>query len=73
MTPQEIVDRAQIISAQGIKTVVLQSGEDPFYTKETLGDIISAIQSLGLTITLSLGERSLTNTGIGKRWELIVI
>jgi len=31
--PQEIVDRAQIISAQGIKTVVLQSGEDPFYTK----------------------------------------
>jgi len=38
--------------------VVLQSGEDPFYTKETLGDIISAIKSLGLTITLSLGERS---------------
>jgi len=38
--------------------VVLQSGEDPFYTKETLGDIISAIRSLGLTITLSLGERS---------------
>ena len=58
MTPQEIVDRAQIISAQGIKTVVLQSGEDPFYTKEVLGDIISAIKSLGLTITLSLGERS---------------
>jgi len=73
MTPQEIVDRAQIISAQGIKTVVLQSGEDPFYTKETLGDIISAIQSLGLTITLSLGKDLSTNTAIGKRWELIVI
>jgi len=58
MTPQEIVDRAQIISAQGIKTVVLQSGEDPFYTKEVLGHIISAVKSLGLTITLSLGERS---------------
>jgi len=46
MTPTEIVDRAQIISAQGIKTVVLQSGEDPFYTKETLGDIINAINPL---------------------------
>jgi len=38
--------------------VVLQSGEDPFYTKDMLGHVISAIKSLGLTITLSLGERS---------------
>jgi len=58
MTSDEIVERARIINEQDIKTVVLQSGEDPFYTKDMLGHVISAIKSLGLTITLSLGERS---------------
>ncbi|WP_018962478.1 [FeFe] hydrogenase H-cluster radical SAM maturase HydE [Coprothermobacter platensis] len=57
MTPDEIVSRAEIILNEGIKTVVLQSGEDPFYTTDMIGEIVSRIKNLGMTITLSIGER----------------
>ncbi len=41
-------------------TVVLQSGEDSYYTKEKMGDIISAIRSeTSLAITVSSGERDI--------------
>jgi biotin synthase len=42
----------------GIKTLVLQSGEDPWYTRDRLSDLIRQIkEETGLTLTLSVGER----------------
>jgi len=40
-------------------TVVLQSGEDPWYSGQALADLIVRIKmELGLAVTLSLGERT---------------
>lgn len=53
----EIIAAAETGARLGYKTVVLQSGEDPAYTGEALAEIIREIKSLGLVVTLSLGER----------------
>lgn len=42
----------------GYRTVVLQSGEDKFYTKDILCDVIKRIKNLDVALTLSIGERS---------------
>lgn len=58
MTADEIVNRCIEIEKEGACTVVLQAGEDMFFSKEMLGDILKRIkQSTNLQITLSLGER----------------
>ncbi len=58
MTPDEIIDVALKTDKAGYKTLVLQSGEDLYYTKEMLGDIIKEIKKkTSLKITLSVGER----------------
>ena len=58
MTGIEILETAKKISAAGIKTIVLQSGEDHFYTKEAITNLIISIkENSDVAITLSLGER----------------
>jgi biotin synthase len=58
MTPDELVDCA-VSAAQVYETVILQSGEDRWYTAEMLGEIVSRIkQKKHCTVTLSIGERS---------------
>ena len=58
MTPEEIVAQAAQARAWGCNTVVLQSGEDPWFTAETLCDIVRAIRQAGMpAITLSVGVR----------------
>jgi biotin synthase len=58
MTPGEVEESAKAIQAMGIKTLVLQSGEDPWYTRDRLSDLIGRIkEETGLTLTLSVGER----------------
>lgn len=57
LTPQQIVALAQKAVQYGYKTVVLQGGEDPFFTVEVWTPILQQIKALGLVITLSLGER----------------
>ena len=42
-----------------LKTVVLQSGEDMFFTTEKLCSIIRRIKTLDVALTLSIGEKSL--------------
>ncbi len=42
-----------------LRTVVLQSGEDLHFTTEKLCSIIRRIKSLGVALTLSIGEKSL--------------
>lgn len=58
MNKEEILVAADLIINSDIKTIVLQSGEDPFYTKEYIAEIITEIKSkYDVAITLSLGER----------------
>ena len=53
-----IVKMAEHARNMGLKTVVLQSGEDLYFTTERLTRIISRIHSLGLALTLSIGEKA---------------
>lgn len=59
MTSDEIFDAASAIKAQGVKTVVLQSGDDFTYTCKMLCYLIKKIkENLDLSITISIGERT---------------
>jgi biotin synthase len=58
LTPEEIVATAQAAERLGYKTVVLQSGEDMWFTAARLAAIIHEIKAAtNLAITLSAGER----------------
>lgn len=57
MMPEEMVETAQHAARAGYQTLVMQSGEDPYYTKELLGQIVTEIKKTGMAITLSCGER----------------
>lgn len=58
MTKSEIISRALFIANNGIKTIVLQSGEDLHYTRGLLSEIITQIKKkCNCAITLCIGER----------------
>jgi biotin synthase len=60
MKDDEIIETAKRVRDAGVGTVVLQSGEDPFFTAEKLSDLIGWIrEDTGLIVTLSVGERPL--------------
>ncbi len=61
MQPEEIIECAFKIIEKGIKTIVLQSGDDFYYTREMIGKIIGKIKKKypQVAITLSIGERPL--------------
>ncbi len=62
MTADEIIAAAQQIKNLRIPTVVLQSGEDSFFSTEIICNLIERVRAeTGLIITLSLGERSLAD------------
>lgn len=54
----EIINIAKSGINQGFKTIVLQSGEDDFYTIDLLCNIISELKSSGVAVTLSIGEKT---------------
>ncbi len=54
----EIIKIAQHAVDMGYKTIVLQSGEDAYYTTEMMVEIIKGIKNLDTALTLSIGERS---------------
>ncbi len=59
MPPDEIVENAVQIASFGIKTIVLQSGEDPYYTTDIICNILRDIKKNADTaITLSIGEKT---------------
>ncbi len=59
LSPEEIIALSRRIIGQGIRTVVLQSGDDFFYTRTMLCAVIRRIKSLHpeVAVTLSVGER----------------
>ena len=70
--PDDIVLYAKKAVEMGYRTVVLQSGEDKFYTKDILCDVIKRIKNLDVALTLSIGERpreeyeKLKNAGVDR-------
>lgn len=59
MTEDEIVEASMAVKASGCPTVVLQSGDDAYYTRERMCSIIRRIvDETGLVVTLSVGQRS---------------
>lgn len=59
MSLGEILASARRATELGCRTVVLQSGEDRYYSAEMLGEIVFKIkEELDVAVTLSVGERS---------------
>lgn len=57
LTKEEILQTALNAESLGYRSVVMQSGEDPYFTAEKLADIISTIKAhTDLAITMSAGE-----------------
>lgn len=55
----EIIETGNQAAKLGLKTIVLQSGEDPFYTGEMLAQIIARLKAeTGVAVTVSVGDRS---------------
>lgn len=59
LTKEQIIDFASKAHDYGYKTVVLQSGEDPYFTLERMKEIITEVKKFDLAITLSIGEKTL--------------
>lgn len=58
MTPDEIIDTTHKIVSNGIGTIILQSGEDPYFDTDLMAYIVYSIkQKNDIAITLSMGER----------------
>lgn len=58
LSPDEIIDLAKKAVSYGYKTIVMQSGEDDFYTVDKMKYIISNIKELDVAITVSVGEKT---------------
>lgn len=59
MPPWEIIESAGRAAALGCRTIVLQSGEEAYYSAEILAAIVRAIKKDNdVAITLSVGDRS---------------
>ena len=54
----EIIETVKNAVNIGYKTIVLQSGEDAFYSTEKMVEIIKGIKEFDVALTLSIGERS---------------
>ncbi|MBW6410475.1 [FeFe] hydrogenase H-cluster radical SAM maturase HydE [Clostridium weizhouense] len=58
LTKEEILEFAKKAVSYGYKTLVLQGGEDDFFTKERMVEIVKEIKELDVALTLSLGEKT---------------
>ena len=59
MEVPEILAQAGYAKTLGFHTVVLQSGEDPYYTAKDLATLVRGVkEDLGLAVTVCVGERT---------------
>lgn len=58
MEPEELIETARRAADLGFKTIVMQSGEDMYYTQQKMCHIIEEIKKFDVAVTLSIGERS---------------
>jgi len=63
LSPEEILNCCRTGDELGIKTFVIQGGEDPWFNKKRVTEIVSLIRQEfpGNAITLSLGERPISD------------
>jgi biotin synthase len=59
LSASEIIALANMAYSAGYRSTVIQGGEDLYFTKEMVGEIIRAIKINDMAITLSLGERDI--------------
>lgn len=57
ISPEDIILNAKNAIDAGYKTIVLQSGEDNYFTVDIMYKIISEIKKFDTALTLSIGER----------------
>lgn len=57
LTPTQIIETARKAVDYGYKTIVLQSGEDLWFSTDKLCEIISEIKKFDVAVTLSIGEK----------------
>lgn len=58
MNPEEIIEHAKkVVNELGFKALVLQSGDDDWYTTDKLVNIIKEVKKLGVLIFMSIGNR----------------
>ncbi|OPZ93815.1 MAG: 2-iminoacetate synthase [candidate division TA06 bacterium ADurb.Bin417] len=59
MSPDEILESAGRVWTAGVRTLVLQSGDDLHYSREAICRLLKAVKERfpGMAVTLSLGER----------------
>lgn len=58
ISPEDIISYSKKAADMGYKTIVLQSGEDSFYSAAKLAQIINKIKEFDIAVTLSVGEMS---------------
>jgi biotin synthase len=58
LSEEQILDFATKAKSFGYKTIVLQGGEDDYYTTDKFIRIIKSIKALDLALTLSIGEKT---------------
>lgn len=58
LDPDIIIAHAAAAAKLGFKTVVMQSGEDVWYTTDRMTRIIRAIKDMDMAVTLGIGEKS---------------
>ena len=58
LSVEQIVGLAEQAKKLGYKTLVMQSGEDVWYTVDRMNVIIRAVKDLDMALTLSMGEKS---------------
>ena len=60
LTKEEIIKSCEYGYQKGARTFVLQSGEDPYFTDDTICDIITSIKTRfsDCAVTLSIGEKT---------------
>ena len=56
--PDDIMLHAQRAVQMGYKTIVLQSGEESYFTRDDMCKLIEHIKTLDVALTLSIGEKS---------------
>ena len=57
LNEEELINTAKSAVDMGFKTIVLQSGEDMWFSLQRMCHIISEIKKLDVALTLSIGER----------------
>ncbi|RRD95742.1 [FeFe] hydrogenase H-cluster radical SAM maturase HydE [Clostridiales bacterium COT073_COT-073] len=59
MSEKEIMETAIIAAEAGYRTLVMQSGEDDYFNRRRLGELVRQIKKqTGMAITVSCGEKS---------------